>query len=95
MSTQTLPKKPSEVWQRIRGGRWRGVTSGVAPGYVQANLAILPQDLAFEFLLFCQRNPKPCPLLEVIEAGNVEPVLPAAGPTSAPISPGTGSMRME
>ncbi len=79
MSTQTLPKKPSEVWQQIRGGNWRGVTSGVAPGYVQANLAILPQDLAFEFLLFCQRNPKPCPLLEVIEAGNVEPVLTAAG----------------
>ena len=79
MSTQTLPKKPSEVWQQIRGGNWRGVTSGVAPGYVQANLAILPQDLAFEFLLFCQRNPKPCPLLEVIEAGDVEPVLTAAG----------------
>ena len=79
MSTQTLPKKPSAVWQQIRGGRWRGVTSGVAPGYVQANLAILPQDLAFEFLLFCQRNPKPCPLLEVIEAGNVEPVLTAGG----------------
>ena len=79
MSTQTLPKKPSEVWQQIRGGNWRGVTSGVAPGYVQANLAILPQDLAFEFLLFCQRNPKPCPLLEVIEAGLVEPALTAPG----------------
>ena len=79
MSTQTLLKKPSEVWQLIRGGSWRGVTSGVAPGYVQANLAILPKDLAFEFLLFCQRNPKPCPLLEVIEAGDVEPELTAAG----------------
>ncbi|MCS5657375.1 MAG: putative hydro-lyase [Dehalococcoidia bacterium] len=79
MSTQTLPKKPSEVWQQIRGGSWRGGTSGVAPGYVQANLAILPKDLAFEFLLFCQRNPKPCPLLEVIEAGDVEPALTAAG----------------
>ena len=79
MSTQTLPKQPSEVCQQIRGGSWRGVTSGVAPGYVQANLAILPKDLAFEFLLFCQRNPKPCPLLEVIEAGDVEPALTAAG----------------
>ena len=79
MSTQTLPEKPSEVWQQIRVGSWRGVTSGVAPGYVQANLAILPKDLAFEFLLFCQRNPKPCPLLEVIEAGDVEPALTAAG----------------
>jgi uncharacterized protein YcsI (UPF0317 family) len=46
---------------------------------VQANLAILPKDLAFEFLLFCQRNPKPCPLLEVIEAGSVEPALTAPG----------------
>ena len=38
----------------IRTGRWNGVTSGIAPGYVQANLAILPQELAFDFLLFCQ-----------------------------------------
>ena len=48
-------------------------TSGMAPGRVQANLAILPRDLAFDFLLFCQRNPKPCPLLEVIEPGQAEP----------------------
>jgi uncharacterized protein YcsI (UPF0317 family) len=46
---------------------------------VQANLAILPKDLAFEFLLFCQRNPRPCPVLEVIEAGQVEPALTAPG----------------
>jgi len=38
-------------------------------GYAQANLVILPQEYAFDFLLFCQRNPKPCPLLEVLEAG--------------------------
>lgn len=65
--------------RRIRGNLWRGVTSGVAPGYVQANLAILPRDLAFDFLLFCQRNPRPCPLLEVVEAGQVEPGLTAPG----------------
>jgi uncharacterized protein YcsI (UPF0317 family) len=46
---------------------------------VQANLAILPRDLAFDFLLFCQRNPKPCPLLEVVEAGQVEPGLTTPG----------------
>ena len=45
----------------------------MAPGHVQANLVILPKDLAFDFLLFCQRNPKPCPLLEVVEAGSSEP----------------------
>ncbi len=79
MTTATLPKTPAEVRELIRAGQWRGVTSGVAPGYVQANLAILPSNLAFDFLLFCQRNPKPCPLLEVIEAGQVEPALTAAG----------------
>jgi uncharacterized protein YcsI (UPF0317 family) len=45
----------------------------MSPGHVQANLAILPKELAFDFLLFCQRNPRPCPLLEVVEAGEVEP----------------------
>ncbi len=79
MSTETMPNTAREVRELIRSGRWRGVTSGVAPGYVQANLAILPQDLAFDFLLFCQRNPKPCPLLEVIEAGQTEPKVTAPG----------------
>ena len=79
MSTQVLPQTARELRELIRSGEWRGVTSGTAPGYVQANLAILPRDLAFDFLLFCQRNPKPCPLLEVIEPGQTEPVLTAPG----------------
>ena len=79
MSTQVLPKSAREVRQLIRSGQWRGITSGVVPGSVQANLAILPRDLAFDFLLFCQRNPKPCPLLEVIESGSTEPALTAPG----------------
>jgi uncharacterized protein YcsI (UPF0317 family) len=54
-------------------------TAGIAPGNVQANLAILPQALAFDFLLFCQRNPKPCPVIEVIEAGKTEPAISAPG----------------
>jgi uncharacterized protein YcsI (UPF0317 family) len=48
-------------------------------GYVQANLVIVPRDLAYDFLLFCQRNPKPCPLLDVTEPGNPEPRLVAPG----------------
>jgi len=78
MSTQTIAGSAQEVRQKIRSNEWRGITSGVAPGHVQANLAILPRDLAFDFLLFCQRNPKPCPLLEVIEPGQVEPALTSA-----------------
>jgi uncharacterized protein YcsI (UPF0317 family) len=54
-------------------------TSGKALGFVQANLVVVPQAAAFDFLLFCQRNPKPCPLLEVVEAGSVEPKRLAPG----------------
>lgn len=42
----------------------------MAPGHVQGNLAILPADLASDFLRFCQRNPKPCPLIGVSEPGD-------------------------
>jgi uncharacterized protein YcsI (UPF0317 family) len=48
-------------------------------GYVQANLVIVPKDYAFDFLRFCVRNPKPCPLLEVTEPGSPEPVNVAPG----------------
>ena len=46
-----------EARQRIRRQQWQGNTAGMAPGYVQGNLMILPQNLAQDFLLFCQRNP--------------------------------------
>ena len=55
--------------QAIRQEKHNGPTAGLAPGFVQANLMILPKTLAAEFLLFCQRNPKPCPLLAVTEPG--------------------------
>ncbi|MEN8753244.1 MAG: putative hydro-lyase [Desulfobacterales bacterium] len=58
---------------RIRAAEWRKPTSGAARGFVQANLVMLPQQEAFHFLLFCVRNPKPCPILDVLEAGVYEP----------------------
>jgi len=64
---------PEEVRALIRKGQWTEPTAGLANGYAQANLVILPQELAYEFLLFCQRNPKPCPLLEVTEVGSPRP----------------------
>jgi len=60
---------PKEIRRLIRKGKWDKPTAGVAMGYAQANLVILSQKYAFDFLLFCQRNPKPCPLLEVLETG--------------------------
>lgn len=75
-----LMSTPSLGWQArqpIRRGEHRGHTSGLAPGLVQGNLMILPQALAADFLLFCQRNPKSCPLLAVSEPG--APFLPTLG----------------
>lgn len=63
----------AEVRQACRTGTWTGPTAGLAPGYAQANLVILPRDWAFDFLLFCQRNPRPCPLITVTEPGSWQP----------------------
>ena len=65
--------KPAELRALIRAGRFDQPTPGYAPGHAQANLVILPERYAFEFLLFCQRNPRPCPILEVLEPGRFEP----------------------
>jgi uncharacterized protein YcsI (UPF0317 family) len=62
-----------EVRGRARSGELDGPTSGLAPGCLQANLVVVPQSLAFDFLLFCHRNPQACPLLEVLDAGSPEP----------------------
>ena len=67
--------KPSEVRQLIREGKIDFQTSGMCNGYAQANMAVLPKDLAFDFLLFTQRNQKPCPVLDVTEPGSPVPRL--------------------
>jgi uncharacterized protein YcsI (UPF0317 family) len=64
---------PVELRGLVREGKWTTVTTGLAPGYVQANLVMLPREEAFHFLLFCVRNPKPCPILDVLEPGRAEP----------------------
>lgn len=62
----------ADVRAACRTGTHTGPTPGLALGYVQANLVVLPRDWAFDFLLYCQRNSKPCPLLDVTEPGDPE-----------------------
>ena len=62
-------KSALELRKAIRNGEFKTQTSGQINGNVQANLVILPQNWAFDFLLFAQRNPKPCPIIEVGSAG--------------------------
>ena len=82
MSTRTEAIQgigPAELRARIRRGEWRGFTAGLAPGRAQANLVVLPRSAAYDFLVFCQRNPKPCPLIEVTDPGSPEPAVSAPG----------------
>lgn len=71
-ATPSSALSPREFRQAVREGRHTGPTSGYCPGHVQANVVILPQRQAWDFLLFCQRNRKPLPLLEVYDPGDVE-----------------------
>jgi uncharacterized protein YcsI (UPF0317 family) len=68
---------PREVRHAIRARRHATHTAGLAPGYVQGNVCILPREYAEDFRVFCERNPKPCPLLALSQPG--DPRLPALG----------------
>jgi uncharacterized protein YcsI (UPF0317 family) len=75
-----VDRSPARAFRAAcRRGEFRQPTCGHAAGFVQANLVALPRELAFDFLLFCQRNPKPCPLLDVTEPGDPEPKRIAPG----------------
>ena len=70
----TMRAAGAEARARIRAG-FDGPTSGMAPGLVQANLISVPADWAFDVLLFTQRNPKPCPVIDVLEPGQLASAL--------------------
>lgn len=75
--SQLLDASAAEVRAAIRDGCYGGHTAGLAKGKLQCNLAILPEAYALDFLRFCQRNPKPCPMVGVSDTG--EPMLPTLG----------------
>lgn len=68
---------PRDVRLAAREGTLDAPTADLAPGHVQGNLVVLPREFAADFVLFCQRNPKPCPLLAIGDPG--DPSLPAMG----------------
>ncbi len=70
---RTMLSTATAVRQACRDGSLTDHTAGLAPGFAQANLVILPREHAFDFLQFCRRNPKPCPLLDVTEPGSPLP----------------------
>jgi len=85
LSSQSIPsvfspedsRNAQQVRKLIRQGVWHSHTSGLASDHVQGNVVILPEAQATDFLRYCQRNPKPCPLLAVSEPGQAQ--LPRLG----------------
>lgn len=85
ISSQSIPavfspedsRNAQQVRKLIRQGVWHSHTSGLASDHVQGNVVILPEAQATDFLRYCQRNPKPCPLLVVSEPGQAQ--LPSLG----------------
>src|SRR6266404_6230794 len=73
----TLSLSAREARLLFRSGQYAGYTSSFSRGYVQANLCILPQQYALDFATYCQRNPKPCPLIAIGDVG--DPYLPMLG----------------
>jgi uncharacterized protein YcsI (UPF0317 family) len=69
--------KPQEFRQYVRKGEFTTTTRNACPGYAHANLVVVPKELAYNFFLFCIRNPKPCPIVDVTEPGNPHPLLVA------------------
>lgn len=67
--------EPKEFRKYVRNNQFTTTTRIACSGYAQANLVIVPKDLAYNFFLFCIRNPKPCPILDVTEPGNPHPSL--------------------
>lgn len=70
---------PADVRALIRTGKLTGPTAGMCAPYAQANLVVLPKQYAYDFLLFAQRNPKACPVLEVTDEGSRAPRFMATG----------------
>lgn len=79
MTGETLLES-ERVRREIRAGRITGTSRGLAHGFLQCNLAILNREHAYDFLVYCQRNPRACPVLEVTDPGDPVPhrLAPAA-----------------
>ena len=68
LNTETA--EPAQLRRAFRTGEFTGTTANMANGFTQGNVAILPSRYALDFARFCQRNPRPCPLVGISDTGN-------------------------
>lgn len=76
---QIAAMSPAEFRSIVRKGEWTDTNRDACRGYAFAGLVVLPKEYAFDFLLFCLRNPRPLPVLEVMDPGDPCPKLLAPG----------------
>lgn len=76
-TSEELGMQPKQFRELVRRAEWTDYTMNVCRNYAQFNLAIVPKDYAFDFFHFCQRNPRPCPIVDVTEPGSPHPKLVA------------------
>ena len=70
---------PQEFRLLVRKGEWKERTTNILRNYAQFNLVVVPKEYAFDFLLFCLRNPQACPVVDITDVGNTEPTLLSVG----------------
>lgn len=70
---ELLALTPQKFRSLVRSGEWMGETHGVCSGYASTDIVVLPKEYAYDFLLFCYRNPLTCPVLDITEAGSPHP----------------------
>jgi uncharacterized protein YcsI (UPF0317 family) len=71
--SELLNMKPNEFWKLVREGHWTGPTHDVCRGYAATDIFILPQQFAYDFLVFCHRNPSLCPVVDITDVGSPHP----------------------
>ncbi|MFC1798270.1 D-glutamate cyclase family protein [Thermodesulfobacteriota bacterium] len=70
---EILNMKPGEFWKLVRKGDWTGPTHDVCRGYAATDIFILPKQFAYDFLVFCHRNPLVCPVVDITDIGSPHP----------------------
>jgi uncharacterized protein YcsI (UPF0317 family) len=72
---EIISMKPADFWKMVRKGQWQKPTIMPCQDYLRAGLCIIPREYALEFLTFCQRNPQPLPVIDILEAGDPHPFI--------------------
>ena len=70
---ELLALTPQEYRSLVRRGEWTGETHGVCSGYAVTDMVIIPKEYAYDYLVFCHRNPRALSIVDITEVGSPHP----------------------